>query len=281
MTIQLGKAESVEAATAGLPLSAQQASYSKFLESRKQVEAKLSKVRHRIGVYSGKGGVGKTTIAINLAKALQQNGFKVGLFDADMDCPNLHLLLGIDAAASDADQLRIPAEKDGLKAVSMGFIESSKEKASIWRGPILSSAIIQLLSIVEWGELDYLIIDFPPGTSDAPLTIMQQVTLDGFVIVTQPQAVAVNDAVKSANMARELGISILGIIENMSGEVFGSGGGEQAAKNLGVSFLGRVPLDSSIRECGELGEIATEVIPNYGELFGKIAEKLIAGHTKV
>ncbi len=277
MAIKLGKSEGEETKSVDLPIRAQQASYSKFLESKKQVEANLSKVRRKIGVYSGKGGVGKTTIAINLAKALQQKGFKVGLFDADIDCPNLHLLLGIDATASDAGQLRTPVEKDGLKAVSMGFLESAKEKASIWRGPILSSAIIQLLSIAEWGELDYLVIDFPPGTSDAPLTIMQQVTLDGFVIVTQPQAVAVNDAVKSANMARELGIPVLGIIENMSGEVFGSGGGEEAAKGLGLPFLGRIPLDPSIRECGELGETSTEVIPTYGEMFGKIAEKLIAG----
>jgi len=210
-------------------------------------------IKHKIGVMSGKGGVGKTTVAVNLAAHLAKKS-KVGLLDADIDCPNINRFMGISEKLSLSEDKMIPVRKFDIEVVSFASLQEREDQPIIWRGPMLSNAIMQLLEHVKWGDLDYLIIDLPPGTSDAPLTVMQILKPDGMLIVTTPQRVAVTDAKKSVNMAKKLDVPIMGIIENMTGKVFGSGGGENAAKELGISFLGRLSLKTSIARSAEDGK---------------------------
>jgi len=224
-----------------------------LFESRiKKMHDNLSNTGFRVAVMSGKGGVGKTTIAINLAAYLARNN-KVGLFDADVDCPNINAFLGIIERFSVVDNMIEPHEKFGIKVLTSASLQENSTDPIIWRGPRLSNAIIEFLGKTKWGELDYLIIDLPPGTSDVPLTIMQMIKPDGIIIVTTPQGVSVTDAERAANMARELGIPVMGIIENMSGSVFGKRGGERASRELGVDFLGRLNLDAAISGSCERG----------------------------
>jgi ATP-binding protein involved in chromosome partitioning len=190
-------------------------------EQRKQVMKRLEKVRKRIAVISGKGGVGKTTIAVSLAAHLAENN-RVGLLDADIDCPNVNKFLGISEKFKVAEGTIFPIEKHGMKIVSMSSLQEQEDQAIIWRGPMISHAILQFIESVEWGELDYLIIDTPPGTSDAALTLMQLIKLDGVVIVSTPHSASVADARKAANMAGHMGVPVIGMVENMSGDVFGS-----------------------------------------------------------
>ena len=217
-------------------------------QQKRQITDRLSKVRTTIGIYSGKGGVGKTTVAVNLAVALAQEGSKVGLLDVDIDCPNVTKVLGITEKPGYADGQITPAEKWGVKVVSMGFFQEKEEEAIIWRGPMIHNAINQFLQATDWGDLDYLLVDLPPGTSDSPLTVMQTIPLDGFVVVSTPQELATIDAKRCINMIRKLNLNVLGIVENYTGDVFGEGAGKKLAQDVDAPFLGSLALRSSYRD---------------------------------
>ena len=219
-------------------------------------------IRNAIAVASGKGGVGKSTVAVNLAVALAQSGARVGLMDADIYGPNIPTMMGVERMPNPHENKLIPAEAYNVKMMSMGFLVKPGQPL-IWRGPMLNSAIRQFLSDVEWGELDYLIIDLPPGTGDAPLSLAQALPLSGVVIVTLPQNVSLEDASRGLQMFAQLEVPILGVIENMSYltlpdgtkmDVFGQGGGEQLASNYNVPFLGAVPMNPEVRVGGDSGK---------------------------
>lgn len=219
-------------------------------------------IRNAIAVASGKGGVGKSTVAVNLAVALAQSGARVGLMDADIYGPNLPTMLGAPRMPTPVESRLIPAENYGVKLMSMGYLVKPGQPL-IWRGPMLNSAIRQFLSDVEWGELDYLIVDLPPGTGDAPLSLAQALPLSGVVIVTLPQQVSLEDASRGLEMFRTLNVPILGVIENMSYltlpdgtkmDVFGQGGGEAMASAYGVPFLGAIPMNPQVRVGGDTGQ---------------------------
>ena len=223
---------------------------------RQQASEMLPGVKQTIAIASGKGGVGKSTVAVNLAAALNQAGARVGLLDADIYGPSVPGLTGTQDQPKVVDEKLVPLRSYGLQLMSIGFLGGA-DKAMIWRGPMVSRAIQQMMSDVAWGELDYLVIDLPPGTGDASLTIAQSVPLTGVAIVATPQALALDIAVKALQMFRSLNVTPLGLIENMSWyvcpecghehHVFGHGGAERAARRLGVPFLGALPLAEDIR----------------------------------
>jgi len=218
-------------------------------------------IRNAIAIASGKGGVGKSTVSANLAVALAQSGARVGLLDADIYGPNIPTMMGIhDIPGMNGNKL-IPAEGHGVKLMSMGFLVKPGQPL-IWRGPMLNSAIRQFLADVEWGELDYLLIDLPPGTGDAALSLAQMLPLSGVVIVTLPQAVSLEDASRGLNMFQTLEVPILGVIENMRGEFFGSGGGEDLARIAKVPFLGAIPMEQAVRIGGDTGEPVVSARPD-------------------
>ena len=218
-------------------------------EQKRALAESLSKIKYKVGVYSGKGGVGKTTVAVNLAATFAQDGTRVGLLDVDIDCPNVVRAMKIaEAPLASEEKKMLPPERFGVKVMSMGFFQKKEEEAIIWRGPMVHNAINQLLQATDWGELEYLFIDLPPGTSDAPLTVMQSLDLDGFVVVTTPQELAKIDAMRSINMMRTLHVDVLGIVENFSGDVFGSGAGEELAREMDLPFLGRLALRTDYRD---------------------------------
>jgi len=212
-------------------------------------------MRSIIAISSGKGGVGKSTVAVNLAIALAQSGARTGLLDADILGPNIPIMVGLTAGKPQvsADQKLVPFEVYGIQVMSMGFL-IEPGKPLVWRGPMLHGVIRQFFNDVAWDKLDYLIVDLPPGTGDAQLSLAQSVPLTGAVIVTQPQDVALDDAARGLHMFEELDVPILGVVENMSGEFFGEGGGEKLAQATGVPFLGRIPLDARIRIGGDNGK---------------------------
>jgi ATP-binding protein involved in chromosome partitioning len=228
----------------------------------RQHEEMLPGVRQTVAVASGKGGVGKSTVAVNLAAGLEQSGARVGLLDADIYGPSVPTLTGTHEQPRVVDDKLVPLEAYGLKLMSIGFLGGA-DKAMIWRGPMVSRAIQQMMTDVRWGELDYLVIDLPPGTGDASLTIAQSVPLTGVVIVATPQDLALEIAVKALQMFRTLNVTPLGLVENMSWfvcpgcgqehHVFGHGGTERAAQRLGVPFLGGIPLDEQIRQEADHG----------------------------
>ena len=205
-----------------------------------------------IAVGAGKGGVGKSTVAVNLAVSLAASGAQVGVLDADIYGPNIPAMLGADEGPLQEGDMIVPVEKYGLKMMSMGFL-IAPDQALVWRGPMIHSAINQLISQVAWGELDYLIVDLPPGTGDAQMSLAQQLPLTGAVVVTTPQSVSVSDTRRGIDAFRKLDVAILGVVENMAGPIFGSGAGESAAKEMGVNFLGRLPLDAAVASSGESG----------------------------
>lgn len=226
-------------------------------------KAGIPGVKNMMAVASGKGGVGKTTVAVNLALALARLGAKVGLMDADVYGPNVPIMMGISEMPRAVGANRIqPLEHEGLLLMSMGFLNPG-DRPMIWRGPMLHSVIQQFLRNVEWGELDYLVIDLPPGTGDVQLTLIQTVPLAGAVVVTTPSDVALGDARKAIEMFRQVKVDVLGVAENMSYficphchervDVFGHGGGERTAKDYGVPFLGHIPLDTEVRVGGDTG----------------------------
>lgn len=243
-------------------------------------------IRNAIAVGSGKGGVGKTTVAVNLAIALAQSGARVGLMDADIYGPNVPTMLGVQRLPPPKPDKLIPAEAYGVKMISMGLLVKPGQPL-IWRGPMLNSAIRQFLSDVEWGELDYLIVDLPPGTGDAALSLAQSFPLSGAVIVTLPQQVSLEDARRGLEMFRALEVPILGIVENMSYlelpdgsrmDIFGSGGGESLAAQAGVPFLGKVPIDPRVREGGDSGKPVLVAHPDspVSQALRGIAERVAA-----
>ena len=222
-------------------------------------------VKNIIAVGSGKGGVGKSTIAAALAFGLKKCGAVVGLMDADVYGPSIPHMLGVAQGRPATKELQTesgqtitriePVIAEGVKVISMGFFVEP-EKAIVWRGPMLHRAITQFLQETDWGELDYLIIDMPPGTGDVSLTLSQSVGLAGAVVVCTPQQVALLDAVKAINMFRQVNIPVLGMVENMTGEIFGRGGAKQKAEELGVPFLGEIPIEADIRIKGDAGKIS-------------------------
>ncbi len=220
-------------------------------EQKRQITDRLSKIKTKIGVYSGKGGVGKTTVAVNLAVTLAQQGNTVGLLDVDIDCPNVTRVLGIEDKPDYVDGQIHPAEKWGVRVVSMAFFQENEEEAIIWRGPMIHNAINQFLQSTEWGELDYLVVDLPPGTSDSPLTIMQTLPMDGFVVVSTPQQLANIDAKRCINMIRKLNLNVLGVVENYTGDIFGQGAGENLADEVDTPFLGSLSLRSTYQDASK------------------------------
>lgn len=232
----------------------------------------LPGVRQTIAVASGKGGVGKSTVAVNLAASLHLSGARVGLLDADIYGPSVPSLTGVSAQPQVAERRQpdgsmarklIPLEAYGLKLMSIGFIAGDTTTAMVWRGPMVSKAITQFMEDVDWGELDYLVLDLPPGTGDASLTVAQAIPLTGVVVVSTPQDVALDIAVKALQMFRQLNVTPLGLVENMSWftcsdcgsrhHPFGHGGAERAAQRLGVPFLGALPLETELREEADKG----------------------------
>lgn len=252
-----------------------------------QKKAEQASIRNAVAIASGKGGVGKSTVAVNVAVALAQSGAKVGLLDADIYGPNIPTMMGADAVGGQAPNKKIlPAESHGVKIMSIGFLVKP-EQAIVWRGPLLHSAIQQFINDVEWGELDYLIIDLPPGTGDVQLSLNQTLDLQGGVIVTLPQDVSVDDARRGLDMFQKLEIPVFGVVENMSylalpnGEkmdIFGSGGGSALASEAGVSFIGSIPIDPLVREGGDSGVPVVISNPNapVSQAFFAIAEDIAA-----
>jgi ATP-binding protein involved in chromosome partitioning len=234
-------------------------------------------VKNIVAVASGKGGVGKSTISANLAVSLALEGAKVGLMDADIYGPNLPMMMGVDKLPPVEQGKLVPAEVYGIQLISMGFLMPEGE-ALVWRGPMLHKAIQQLFTDVRWGELDYLIVDLPPGTGDVQLSLAQTAPLTGGIIVTMPQMVSVADARRGATAFQRLDVPILGVIENMSGDIFGSGGGEKAAEAIGAEFLGRIPLDPAVRVGGDEGKPVVISAPDSptAQAIRTLARKLAA-----
>lgn len=235
-------------------------------------------VKNVIAVASNKGGVGKSTVSVNLAVALAQLGATVGILDADITGPNLPTMLGIEQGALAEGQGGLhPIEAYGVKAVSIGFV-LPKGTPVIWRGPMIGSGVRQLLHDVDWVGLDYLIVDLPPGTSDASMSLAQEAPVAGAVIVSMPQAVSVEDATKAIGMFDRLGVPVFGIVENMTSDIFGRGGARQAADDLGVEFLGEIPLDRGIREGGDSGRpvVAADPDSEVARAFRQLAEQVAA-----
>ncbi len=243
-------------------------------------------VRNAIAVASGKGGVGKSTVAVNLAVSLAQSGARVGLLDADIYGPNIPTMMGVERLPPPKDNKLVPAEAYGVQLMSIGFLVKP-EQPLIWRGPMLHSAIRQFLTDVHWEELDYLVIDLPPGTGDAQLSLSQSLPLSGGVIVTLPQQVSLDDALRGLEMFRELNVPLLGVVENMSFlelpdgtkmDVFGSGGGEKLAQETGVPFIGAIPMDPSVREGGDSGKPVVITHPDspVAKALKAVAEDLAA-----
>jgi ATP-binding protein involved in chromosome partitioning len=244
-------------------------------------------IRNIVAVGAGQGGVGKSTTAVNLAIALQKKGARVGLMDADVYGPNIPQMLGITEPAYGAAGRITPAEAHGLKVISMGMLVPP-DQAVIWRGPMLHGAVQQFMRDVEWGELDYLVVDLPPGTGDVALSMAQSVPVAGAIVVTTPQGVSVSDVRKAVAFFRQLNIPLLGVIENMStfacphcGErtdIFGHGGGQKMAADMGIPFLGAVPIDTRVREGGDEGQPIVAAAPDSpaGAAFLEVAGKVAA-----
>ena len=234
-------------------------------------------IKNIVAVASGKGGVGKSTVSVNLALALAQTGAQVGLLDADIYGPNIPIMMGVDEMPPVEAGKLIPAEAHGVRFMSMGFLVPPNQ-ALIWRGPMLHKAIQQLFTDVRWGELDYLIVDLPPGTGDAQLSLAQIAPLSGGLIVTMPQKVSVTDARRGAAAFQQLDVPILGIIENMSGEIFGGGGGATAARELHATLLGVIALDADISAGGDSGQPIVMAKPESAAAvtFRALAQKVVA-----
>ena len=245
-------------------------------------------VKNIVLEMSGKGGVGKSTVATNLALATSRLGARVGLLDADMYGPSIPTMLGVSGRPTSSDGQRfLPLERFGVKLMSIGFLLEDPRSAVVWRGPMLQNALLQFLKDVEWGELDYLFLDLPPGTGDITLTISQKLRTTGGVIVTTPQEVALQDVYKSVSMAQKVGIPLLGVVENESyfvcdgcekkHYIFGSGGGQKIADFAEAPLLGQIPIDAAIREWGDAGTPVVQAAPDSpsARAFVDVAERLL------
>jgi len=247
----------------------------------------LGKIKHKFLVMSGKGGVGKTSVSVNIAIALANRGFKVGVMDVDLHGPDVPRMLGLRGmvGAGANEKLAPIAYSDNLKAISIESLMPNKDDAVIWRGPLKHSAISQFISDVDWGDLDFLIVDSPPGTGDEPLSVAQTISDCRPLIVTTPQEVALWDIRKSINFCKKIERDLFGLVENMSGyvcphcgktvELFGTGGGEKTAKEFGINFLGRIPFDPNLVKAGDEG---TSFQDQYRESEASRAFDEIAGH---
>jgi ATP-binding protein involved in chromosome partitioning len=243
----------------------------------------IAGVKNLIAVGSGKGGVGKTTVAVNLAVALAALGYKTGLMDADVYGPNVPLMMGISQTPEAVGERIQPLEKHGVRLMSMGFLNPG-DKPLIWRGPMLHSVMQQFLHGVDWGELDYLVIDLPPGTGDVQLSLIQSAPLSGAIVVTTPSDVSLEDARKAIHMFHQVRVPLLGLVENMSFltcphcseriDVFSHGGGRRTAETMGVHFLAELPLDPSIRAGGDSGQPLA--LSDAGAPFLELARNAIA-----
>jgi ATP-binding protein involved in chromosome partitioning len=244
-------------------------------------------VANIILVMSGKGGVGKSTVSTNLAMALARTGAKTGLLDADMYGPSIPTMLGVNGRPTSLDGKKfMPLERFGLKLMSIGFMLEDPRQAVVWRGPMLQSALLQFLKDVDWGKLDYLVLDLPPGTGDIALTVSQKLRATGAIVVTTPQEVALQDVYKSVSMAQKVGIPILGVVENESyficdgcdkkHELFGAGGGEAIADFAEAPLLGQIPLVPSVREWGDAGTPIVQAAPEsaVAKAFTEVALRL-------
>lgn len=250
-------------------------------------EDPIPNVSHIVLVMSGKGGVGKSTTATNLALALSRRGHRVGLLDADIYGPSLPTMLGVSGRPVSEDGKTIePLERFGIKLMSIGFLLEDPKAAVIWRGPMLHGALQQFLKDVNWGTLDYLVLDLPPGTGDVALTLSQRASVTGAVIVTTPQTVATDDVFKSVSMCEKVNIPILGVVENMSWfvdtagvkhELFGKGGGKAIADFAGAPLLGQVPIDQTVREWGDKGTPVVQAAPEsaIAQTFLEVADALV------
>ena len=254
-------------------------------------------IRNIIAVGAGKGGVGKSTTAVNLAVALQRKGARVGLMDADVYGPNTPQMLGIEGGpeVSEAKHM-IPPEAFGIKVISMGMLVPA-DQPIIWRGPMLHGAVQQFMRDVEWGELDYLIVDLPPGTGDVSLSMAQSVPVAGAVVVTTPQGVSVSDVREAVAMFRQLNIPVLGVVENMSyfvcghcqerTEIFGHGGGAKMAEDMGIPMLGQIPIDTRVRAGGDEGRPIVNAAPEspaakaFAEVAGRVAAEISKQNARV
>ncbi|MFO7687956.1 MAG: Mrp/NBP35 family ATP-binding protein [Desulfobacterales bacterium] len=259
-------------------------------EQDAKINSALGRIKYKFLVMSGKGGVGKTSTAVNLSIALASKGFKVGIMDVDLHGPDVPRMLGLNVMLEVGPNGKLtPARySDNLMAVSVESLMPSKDEAVIWRGPIKYSAIQQFIGDVNWGELDFLVIDSPPGTGDEPLTIAQIVKDARAIIVTTPQEVALADVRKSISFCKRVKMDVFGLIENMSGlscphcaktiELFGSGGGEKTARQFGLTFLGRIPIDPNVVQCGDSGRCYRDAYTDsnvtraFDEIAGKMAE---------
>lgn len=238
-----------------------------------------------IPVISGKGGVGKSTVAVNLAVSLARTGAKVGLIDSDFYGPSIPTLMGGGQVVPDHEERLIPPVKFGVKYISLGFFLRHPDDAVVWRGPMFNKALTQMFKDVNWGAVDYMIVDMPPGTGDAQLSLSQLVKLSGALVVTTPQEVALADVRKSINMLKKVNVDVLGLVENMSGlpmqdgsmlPIFGSGGGERTAQEFGVPLLAQIPIDLKVREGGDTGApIACGGGPT-AQIFHSLATQLIS-----
>lgn len=246
--------------------------------SREGSPEPVSGVKNVIAVASNKGGVGKSTVSVNLAVALARLGAAVGILDADITGPNIPTMLGIDhGLQAEGGSGLATLDAHGVRAASIGFVLPEGTPV-VWRGPMIGSGVRQLLQDVDWGEIDYLIIDLPPGTSDASMSMAQEAAIAGVVIVSTPQKVAIQDATKAVGMFDRLGVPVFGLVENMSSDVFGRGGAQDAADELGIEFLGEIPLDVAIRESADGGEPIAETDPEgpQAQVFFRLAEQVAA-----
>lgn len=246
----------------------------------------LPGVSHTIAVAAGKGGVGKSTISVNLAVSLAQSGARVGLLDADVYGPNVPMMMGVEVPPSQEGTTLIPGESHGVKIMSTAFFLSSSQ-AAVWRGPMVGKMVQELLGTVNWGDLDYLVIDLPPGTGDASLTLCQAVPLSGAVIVSTPQDVALSDVSRGVEMFQKLKVPVIGLVENMSyficphcgdrTDIFGHGG-ELTAKKLNLPFMGEIPLHPAIREGGDTGQPLVVMAPDspQAQAFRRVSENVAA-----
>lgn len=247
----------------------------------------IAGIKHVILVMSGKGGVGKSTVCTNLALALKRLGYRVGLLDADMYGPSIPTMLGIHGRPRADGSRIVPLERFGLKLMSIGFLLDDAKSAVVWRGPMLHSALMQFIKDVDWGELDFLLLDLPPGTGDVMLTLSQNLRTSGAVVITTPQEVALVDVHKSVAMAHKVGIPILGVVENESYFIcdqcekkhllFGEGGGAIVAEQANAPLLGQIPIKAEVRQWGDAGTPIVQASPgsDVAKVFVQIAEQVI------
>lgn len=248
-------------------------SFARVLEQKRTIKERMARIKHRIAVYSAKGGVGKTTVAINLAYAIAEKGFGVGLLDADIDCPNVTMFLGIDEKMDPHAPLK-PIVKNGVQVASTAMLVDELKKPMIWRGPVVTKMLSDFFMYTDWGDLDYLIIDSSPGSSDVPLTIMQLLDLDGFVIVTTPQKIAGVNSVRSGLMAKRLGAHVMGVVENMSSGT-PSESTINTAKSLGTEIIGCIKKDESFNLLGDAGRVPVLEDKAIMSQFDEIVKRVI------